>query len=97
MIAVLGAGESGVGAALLAKQKGYDVFVSDSGRVKDHFQNELVSAGLEWEQGEHNEEKILSASLLIKSPGIPETKLVAKARDKGIEVLSEIEFASRFS
>ena len=51
MIAVLGAGESGVGAALLAKQKGYDVFVSDSGSVKDHFQNELVSAGLDWEQG----------------------------------------------
>ena len=97
MIAVLGAGESGVGAALLAKKKGYDVFVSDSGSVKDHFQNELVSAGLEWEQGEHNEEKILSANLLIKSPGIPETKLVAKARAKGIEVLSEIEFASRFS
>ena len=97
MIAVLGAGESGVGAALLAKQKGYDVFVSDSGSVKDHFQNELVSAGLEWEQGEHNEEKILSANLLIKSPGIPETKLLAKARAKGIEVLSEIEFASRFS
>ena len=97
MIAVLGAGESGVGAALLAKQKGYDVFVSDSGSVKDHFQNELMSAGLEWEQGEHNEEKILSANLLIKSPGIPETKLVTKARAKGIEVLSEIEFASRFS
>ncbi len=97
MIAVLGAGESGVGAALLAKQKGYDVFVSDSGSVKDHFQNELVSAGLEWEQGEHNEEKILSANLLIKSPGIPETKLIAKARAKGIEVLSEVEFASRFS
>ena len=97
MIAVLGAGESGVGAALLAKQKGYDVFVSDSGSVKNHFQNELVSAGLEWEQGEHNEEKILSANLLIKSPGIPETKLVTKARAKGIEVLSEIEFASRFS
>ena len=78
MIAVLGAGESGVGAALLAKQKGYDVFVSDSGSVKNHFQNELVSAGLEWEQGEHNEEKILSANLLIKAQVYPKQSLLLK-------------------
>ncbi|MCS5662793.1 MAG: UDP-N-acetylmuramoyl-L-alanine--D-glutamate ligase [Flavobacteriales bacterium] len=97
MIAVLGAGESGVGAALLAKQKGYEVFVSDFGTVKESFQKELTENGFEWEQGQHSEEKILSAEMLIKSPGIPETKLIAKARAKGIEVLSEIEFASRFS
>jgi UDP-N-acetylmuramoylalanine--D-glutamate ligase len=97
MIVVLGAGESGVGAALLAKQKGYEVFVSDFGMVKEQFQKELTENGFEWEQGQHSEEKILSAEMLIKSPGIPETKLIAKARAKGIEVLSEIEFASRFS
>ena len=97
MIVVLGAGESGVGAALLAKQKGYEVFVSDFGTVKEQYQKELTENGFEWEQGQHSEEKILSAEMLIKSPGIPETKLIAKARVKGIEVLSEIEFASRFS
>ena len=96
MIAIIGAGESGVGAALLAKQNGYDVFVSDYGIVDKHFQKELVTAGLDWEQGMHSEEKILSADQLIKSPGVPETKLISKARSKGIEVLSEIEFASRF-
>lgn len=97
MIAILGAGESGVGAALLAKQKGYDVFVSDYGAVKDSFRSELNKNGLSWEEGKHSEAKILDAEMLIKSPGIPETKLVAKARAKGIEVLSEIEFASRFT
>lgn len=96
MIAVLGAGESGVGAALLANQKGFEVFVSDFGLVKEHFQKELTQCGIEWEQGGHSEEKILSAEILIKSPGIPEIKLVSRARAKGIEVLSEIEFASRF-
>ncbi|MDG1850355.1 MAG: UDP-N-acetylmuramoyl-L-alanine--D-glutamate ligase [Flavobacteriales bacterium] len=97
MIAVLGAGESGVGAALLAKQKGYDVFVSDLGVVKDSFKEELNDKGIDWEEGGHTEKKILAAELLIKSPGIPETKLVAKARANGVEVLSEIEFASRFT
>jgi UDP-N-acetylmuramoylalanine--D-glutamate ligase len=96
MIAVLGAGESGVGAALLAKQKGYEVFVSDYGIIKEQFRKELIDNGFDWEQGQHDEEKILSAEMLIKSPGIPETKLITKARAKGIEVLSEIEFASRF-
>tara|TARA_B100000795_G_scaffold73271_1_gene51872 strand:+ start:16002 stop:17318 length:1317 start_codon:yes stop_codon:yes gene_type:complete len=97
MIAVLGAGESGVGAALLAKQKGFDVFVSDFGEIKECFRNELIENELEWEEGKHSEEKILSAKMLIKSPGIPETKLIAKARVKGIAILSEIEFASRFT
>jgi len=97
MIAVLGAGESGVGAAILAIQKGYDVFVSDFGEIKEAFQKQLNKNGIEWEQGKHSEERILSAEMLIKSPGIPETKLIVKARAKGIEVLSEIEFASRYT
>ena len=97
MIAVLGAGESGVGAALLAKEKGYDVFVSDFGIVKDSLKDELNKNAIAWEEAQHSEGKILDAEMLIKSPGIPETQLVAKARAKGIEVLSEIEFASRFT
>jgi len=97
MIAVLGAGESGVGAALLAKQKGYDVFVSDLGVMKDSFREELNDNGIEWEEGGHTAKKIVRAEYLIKSPGIPETKLIAAARANGVEVLSEIEFASRFT
>ena len=96
MIAVLGAGESGVGAALLAKKKGLTVFVSDLGEIKDCYKKELSDNGLEWEQGAHTEERILAANILIKSPGIPETLLVRKARQQGIEVLSEIEFAYRY-
>lgn len=97
MIAVLGAGESGIGAALLAKKKGHEVFVSDFGTIKEDGKNELIRNGLDWEEGVHTESKILSADILIKSPGIPETKLIAKARAKGIKVLSEIEFASRYT
>jgi len=96
MIAVLGAGESGVGAALLAKKKGFDVFVSDFGEIKECYQKELIEMDVNWEQGNHSEAKILAATMLIKSPGIPETLLLKKVRAKGIEVLSEIEFASRF-
>ena len=96
MIAVLGAGESGVGAALLAQNKGLTVFVSDFGQIKEPYQKELSDNGIEWEQGTHTEERILAADILIKSPGIPETLLVKKARQQGIEVLSEIEFAYRY-
>ena len=96
MIAVLGAGESGLGAAILAKKNGLDVFVSDLGLIKATYKVELNKNNISWEEGMHSEQKILSADLLIKSPGIPETKLLAKARTKGIEVLSEIEFAFRF-
>ena len=96
MIAVLGAGESGVGAALLAQKKGLTVFVSDFGQIKEPYQKELSDNGIEWEQGTHTEERILAADILIKSPGIPETLLVKKARQQGIEVLSEIEFAYRY-
>jgi UDP-N-acetylmuramoylalanine--D-glutamate ligase len=75
MIAVLGAGESGVGAALLAQKKGLTVFVSDFGQIKEPYQKELSDNGIEWEQGTHTEERILAADILIKSPGIPETYL----------------------
>lgn len=96
MIAVLGAGESGVGAAILAKQKGFDVFVSDYGSVKENYKEALNKNNINWEEGMHDEARILSAELLIKSPGIPETALLKKARSKGIHVLSEIEFAYRY-
>lgn len=70
-IVVLGAAESGVGAAALAKVKGYDVFVSDSGMIKPHYKDILGQYGVEWEEGHHTEEKILNATEVVKSPGIP--------------------------
>jgi UDP-N-acetylmuramoylalanine--D-glutamate ligase len=94
---ILGGGESGIGAALLAKQKGYDVFVSDASSLKDIYRNELKQAGLEFEEGGHNEQRILGADEVMKSPGIPEKNdLVKKIRAKGIPVISEIELAYRF-
>jgi len=95
-IVVLGGGESGLGAALLAKQKGFDVFLSDFGTIKEKYQQELNEAGIDWEHEKHTVEKIFSADKVVKSPGIPENDLIAKIRSKEIEVLSEIEFASRF-
>ncbi|MGC4232580.1 MAG: UDP-N-acetylmuramoyl-L-alanine--D-glutamate ligase [Niabella sp.] len=94
---ILGGGESGVGAAILAKQKGYDVFVSDSGSLKEVYRNELDAAGIEWEESTHSEERILAADEIMKSPGIPEkNEMVKKIRRKGIPVISEIELAYRF-
>ncbi len=94
---ILGAGESGVGAALLAKQKGYDVFVSDQGSLKEIYRRELQAAEIEFEEGETNEERILQADEIMKSPGIPESNsLMKKIREKGIRVISEIELAYRF-
>ncbi|MDB5199810.1 MAG: murD [Chitinophagaceae bacterium] len=95
-IVILGAGESGVGAAMLAKQKGYEVFVSDSGEINALYKNELELNKIEFEEG-HTEEKVLSAELVIKSPGIPEeNELIKKIRAKGIEIISEIEFGYRY-
>ena len=92
-IVILGAGESGVGAALLAKQKDFDVFVSDSGMIKPSFKDELVLNGIPFEEGMNSKEKILNASLVIKSPGIPEkNELIKEIRKQGIEMISEIEF-----
>ena len=97
-ISILGAGESGVGSALLAKAKGIDVFVSDFGKIKSSFQTELEENNIEFEQEKHTENRILSADLIIKSPGIPETApIVVKAIEKGIKVISEIEFASYYT
>lgn len=94
---ILGGGESGVGAALLAKQQGYDVFLSDESSLKDAYRNELQTAGIEFEEGRHTEEKIMSAAEVVKSPGIAEkTDAVKKIRAKGIPVISEIELAYRF-
>lgn len=86
-----------MGTALLAKQQGYDVFVSDASPVKENFKNELEENEIEFEEGQHTYEKILSADLVMKSPGIPEKNdLVKQVRVKGIEVISEIEFAFRY-
>lgn len=96
-IVILGAGESGTGAALLAKAKGYEVFVSDKGTMKDKYRDELVRNKIAFEEGGHTEEKVLNASLVIKSPGIPDkAEIILKLKAKGIEVIDEIEFAFRF-
>jgi len=95
-IVILGAGESGVGAAILAKLQGYDVFVSDGGKIKDEFKKELTQYKIEFEEAEHSEEKIFSAKEIMKSPGISEkNELIKKIRAKGIEIISEIELAYR--
>lgn len=97
-ITILGGGESGVGAALLAKQKGYDVFLSDGSSLKEVYRNALNLESIAWEEGGHSEERILSANEIIKSPGIPETNaLIKKIREKEIPVISEIEFAYRYA
>ena len=97
-IVVLGAGESGAGAAVLAKVKGFDVFVSDTSAVKEKYSSLLNEYGIEWEEGGHTFEKILNASEVIKSPGIPDSAPVIKAvKEKGIPVISEIEFAGRYT
>ncbi|MEO5948024.1 MAG: UDP-N-acetylmuramoyl-L-alanine--D-glutamate ligase [Chitinophagaceae bacterium] len=94
---ILGGGESGVGSALLAKQQGYDVFLSDGSSLKNEYRNELMSAGIDFEEGKHSTEKILYAEEVMKSPGIPEkTEMMKLIREKGIQVISEIELAYRF-
>ena len=97
-IVVLGAAESGAGAAVLAKKEGFDVFVSDMGMIKDRYKKMLDDHDIEWEEGQHTEEKILSADEVIKSPGIPdEAPMVQKIIAKGIHIISEIEFAGRYT
>ncbi len=95
-IVILGGGESGVGAAHLAVKQGYEVFVSDSGAIADHYRAELESLGVLYEENRHTEERILAADEVIKSPGIPEkAPVITRLRQKGIPVISEIEFAGR--
>ncbi|MBX2967196.1 MAG: UDP-N-acetylmuramoyl-L-alanine--D-glutamate ligase [Cyclobacteriaceae bacterium] len=96
-VIILGGGESGTGAALLAKAKGYNVFVSDKGTIKDKYRDELIRNRIEFEEGGHTEEKLLTASLVIKSPGIPDkAEIISKIKARNIEVIDEIEFAFRF-
>lgn len=97
-IVILGAGESGTGAAILARQKGYDVFVSDAGKIKPFYRDLLDEYHVIYESGGHTERSIINASEVIKSPGIPEsTPIVKLLRKKGIKIISEIEFAGRYS
>lgn len=95
-ISIIGAGESGTGAALLARKQGWTVFVSDGGRIKDKYKTELDAAGIAWEEGKHSFERVLQADLIVKSPGIPSTaKIIQEASANGIDCIGEIEFASR--
>lgn len=97
-IVILGAGESGVGAAILAKKNDCDVFVSDFGMIKDKYKQKLNKYNISWEEGKHTENLILNADEIIKSPGIPEKVIIVKsAIEKGIPVISEIEYASRYT
>src|SRR5574344_347010 len=96
-IVVLGGGESGIGSAILAKSKGFELFLSDNGKISDEFKNTLVKYGIDFEEGGHTFDKILDAVEIIKSPGIPESAPVIKAaREKRIHIISEIEFAGRY-
>lgn len=95
---VLGAGESGTGAAVLAHKEGYQVFVSDVGEIKEEYKDVLLNLEIDWEEGKHTELKILDADEVIKSPGIPDdADLIVKIKSKGIAVIDEIEFAGRYS
>lgn len=97
-IVVLGGGESGFGAAYLAKKKGLEVFLSDKGLIKDDYKKLLTDAGIEFEEGKHDDERILAADWIIKSPGIPKkAEIISKINRKGIRLSSEIEFASEFT
>jgi len=96
-LVILGGGESGIGAAILGKKVGYEVFLSDGGQLKASYKQELFDNGIEFEEGQHTAEKILSASEVMKSPGIPEkNEMVKQIRAQGIPVISEIELAYRF-
>ncbi len=97
-IVILGAGESGAGAAVLAKKQGFDVFVSDMSAIAEKYKKQLDSHAISWEEGQHTASMILNADEIIKSPGIPDTApMVAKAIDAGIPIISEIEFAGRYT
>ena len=97
-LVVLGGGESGVGTAILGKKKGYDVFVSDFGKIKESYKEVLNHNGIAWEEEMHTESLILNADVVMKSPGIPEkSPIVKKLFEKGIKVISEIEFAAPYT
>ena len=97
-LVILGAGESGVGTALLGKAKGYEVFVSDKGTINKKYKDALLHNEIEWEEGQHTESKILNANVVMKSPGIPDkVPLVMQLVEKGIPVISELEFAAQLT
>jgi UDP-N-acetylmuramoylalanine--D-glutamate ligase len=97
-LVILGGGESGVGTAILGKKKGYQIFLSDKGKIKEKYKNVLEHFGIDWEEEKHTEARILEADVVMKSPGIPDTvPLVKQLVAKGIPVISEIEFASRYT
>jgi UDP-N-acetylmuramoylalanine--D-glutamate ligase len=97
-LVILGGGESGVGTAVLAQKKGYDVFLSDKGKLKDKYKDVLSKYKIKWEEEKHSEELILNADEVVKSPGIPDkAELIKKLHAKGINVISEIEFAGRYT
>jgi UDP-N-acetylmuramoylalanine--D-glutamate ligase len=97
-IVILGSGESGVGAAILAQKQGMEVFVSDSGKIKQSYKDELLKLNISFEEGQHTEEIILAATTIIKSPGIPDkAPIIQKIKEKNIPIISEIEFGYRFS
>ena len=97
-IIILGGGESGCGAAILANKLGFDVFVSDFGSIADKYKEMLDKHNIPWEERQHTEELILNAQEVIKSPGIPnEAPIVVKVREAGIPIISEIEFAGRYT
>ena len=97
-IVILGAGESGAGAAVLAQKKGFNVFVSDMSKISDKYKKMLDGHQIAWEEGQHTEEKILAADEVIKSPGIPDTApIIVKIKERGIGIISEIEFAGRYT
>lgn len=97
-LVVLGGGESGVGAAVLGKIKGYSVFLSDARTIKEKYKDVLLNHKIDWEEGKHSKDIILTAHLVVKSPGIPDTvQIVQELKNKGIQIISEIEFASWFT
>jgi UDP-N-acetylmuramoylalanine--D-glutamate ligase len=97
-LVILGGGESGVGTAVLAQKKGYDVFLSDKGKLKEKYKDVLSKNGISWEEEQHSEALIMNADEVVKSPGIPDkAELVKALREKGVPVISEIEFAGRYT
>ena len=97
-LVILGAAESGIGAAILGKQKGYEVFVSDAGKIKDKYKQQLIEQKINFEEEKHSDSKIFDATEVVKSPGIPEKAQIIKSlHEKNIPVISEIEFAGRYT
>ena len=97
-LVILGGGESGVGTAILAKQKGWSVFLSDRGALKPQYRDILSHQNIDYEEGSHDEARILAADCIMKSPGIPDkADIIKKAREKQIPIISEIEFASQYT